>query len=264
MRQLIKRLLLTPNSFDPDAATYIAAAGITNAAHRNAINTYIVGLKNAGLWNNITAAYIAWNSATTAATNLKGNTLNGTIVGSPTIGSSGYASSASSYFKTGIIPSTDLTLNDHSIGVYLKGTGGNNNVIVGSQNAGTTQRITLVAGAITTAGIEYVDCNYTGRLLKTDIEGKATAFLLGTRTAGGASTMYRNGTSIITGTQTGSMPTMELVFDGNNISGNANPTPQGSTSRQYGYFHVGKHFDSTQASNYHTLITTLLTSLSVI
>lgn len=38
-------------TFDPDAQLFITNAGITNSVEQNALNTYVIGLKAAGLWS---------------------------------------------------------------------------------------------------------------------------------------------------------------------------------------------------------------------
>lgn len=258
MRQLIKRLLLTPNSFDVDAQIYFAAAGITNAAHQTAINTYIVGLKNAGLWDKILARYITYNSSTTAATNLKGASFTGTIVNSPTIGANGYTANGTSYFRTGLTPSTHLTALDSHLGVYIIGNGsGNSNKIAGSVNA-ANQRLTLLAGTSADtaeffSGIPFTYTHSNGAVL--------THYVKISKTSGPAITMYYNGVSRATSTTGGTLPTYELLFDGSNEGGTF--TPQ-TTSRRYGLFTVGKYMDSTQEAADYTLTNALLTALGLI
>lgn len=263
MRQIIKRLLLTPNTFDSAALAYFAATGITNPVHQAAINNYIVGLKNAGIFSKITARYLTFNNATTAAINLVSPTsFQGTIVNAPTIDATGYTASTTSYFRTGLTPSTHMSINDQSLGVYLIGTGGGNSIIAGSQNAGTAQRTTLVSGAVTTFGIEYVANNYTGRMFDLTSSGRITSYLFGTRGASGASALYQNNVSKASGTQTGTLPTLEFLFDGNNVNGTL--TAQGSNTRKYGMFHLGLNFTSTDVANDYNLTTTLLQTLGLI
>lgn len=264
MNRVIRTLLTSRAPFDAAATAYFAATGITNPIYRAAINAYIVGLKNAGIFSKITARYLTFNNATTAAINLVSpTTFQGTIVNAPTINATGYTASATSYFRTGLTPSTHMSINDQSLGVYLIGTGGNNNVIAGSQNAGTTQWLTMRAGAVTTAGIEYVANNYTGRMVDTSINGKITSYLFGTRGASGASALYQNNVQKGPGgTQTGSLPNLEFLFDGNNVNGIF--TAQGSNTRKYGMFHLGLNFTATDVANDYNLTTTLLQTLGLI
>ena len=79
--------------FDPDAAAYIATAGVTDATAKTQINAFVKGVKNLGLWNDI----ISWplrstqNAGTgTTAYSLGGLiTKNGTLTNGPTWGANG-------------------------------------------------------------------------------------------------------------------------------------------------------------------------------
>lgn len=248
----------TTGGLDPDAAIYLTAAGITNSAHRAAFNTYIIGLKNAGLWNKIIARYITFNSSTTAVTNLKGATFTGTIVNTPTIGSNGYTATLNSYFRTGITPSTHLTALDLHIGAYVIGNGfGNGNKIAGSVNA-ANQRLTLSVGA----NSDFSEIYSGAPITYTHSNGSVlTHYVNVTKTAASATTLYYNGSSRATATPSGTMPTYELIFDGSNEIGTF--TPQGQT-RRYGMFTVGNYMDATQQAADYTLTNALLTALGLI
>jgi len=39
------------NNFDPDAQAFITASGITSSIEQNTLNTFVIGLKGAGLWS---------------------------------------------------------------------------------------------------------------------------------------------------------------------------------------------------------------------
>jgi hypothetical protein len=79
--------------FDPDAAAYVATAGVTDATGKSQINTFVKGIKNLGLWSNI----ISWplrstqNAGTgTTVYSLGGLiTKNGTLINGPTWGTDG-------------------------------------------------------------------------------------------------------------------------------------------------------------------------------
>lgn len=61
-----------PVGFDPNAAAFIAAAGITNPTQQNAINTLVLSLKSASLWTPMVAGYpIVGGTADSHKINLK-------------------------------------------------------------------------------------------------------------------------------------------------------------------------------------------------
>jgi hypothetical protein len=64
---------ITPTpTFDPDAQLFITNAGITNSVEQNALNTFVIGLKAAGLWTLIYFMHVyLGGTATTQRYNLK-------------------------------------------------------------------------------------------------------------------------------------------------------------------------------------------------
>lgn len=262
MRRLIKRLLLNPpNAFDSDAQAYITAAGITNISHQNAINTYVLGLKSAGLWSKIIARYITYNSATTAAINMKSPTqFLCTIVGSPTIDSTGYLANASSYVRTGIIPSTHLTTNNIHVGHWQLNAIGSGSFSIGC-NQGTSQRLGLVItgsnGVFDSYSTVSGRCIYLG-----DIRN---GYTIGSRISSTSAAIYSNGTSLATtNTVSGSVPDVELVFDGvsGGTSGSTTYTPQGS-ARKYMMATIGAGLTDAEALTDYNLTLTLKNSLGL-
>lgn len=245
---------------DPDAQTYITAAGITNSAQIAAINTYVLGLKSANLWNKIIARYITYNNSTTCSKNLKNpTTFGGTVVGSPTIDSTGYNGSASSYFKNGLIPSTSLSQYDVHYGFYRTG---------GSSTSSNYQGIDDGA-----AGIKRIVIRCTNASAFANFYGQSTTnytaadkrntFMLATcvdSTSTGKK-LYSNG--ILLGSSSivdaGSLSSLELAFDGKNDG--AFQTFGGNVV--YMLFTVGYGYTATDALNDYNLTQTLKTSLGL-
>jgi hypothetical protein len=89
---LYRRQIIKPTA-DLDAVAYIGRAGITDVVAQNAINDFVLGIKNLGLWSSM----VSWplrstqNAGTgTTAYSLGGlGTYNGTLVNSPTRGVDG-------------------------------------------------------------------------------------------------------------------------------------------------------------------------------
>ena len=89
---LYRRQVIKPTA-DLDAVAYIGKVGITNVTAQNAINDFVLGIKNLGLYNNM----VCWplrssqNAGTgTTAYSLGGlGTYNGTFTNGPTWGVDG-------------------------------------------------------------------------------------------------------------------------------------------------------------------------------
>lgn len=89
---LYRRQIIKPTA-DLDAVAYIGRAGITNVVAQNAINDFVLGMKNLSLYNNMACWPLrsAQNAGTgTTAYSLGGlGTFNGTLVSGPTWGVDG-------------------------------------------------------------------------------------------------------------------------------------------------------------------------------
>lgn len=119
----IKKKVTVDPSFDSDAQAFITAAGISDSAIQNAVNSLVLSLKSAGIWNDLIAFYpFVGGNATAHSYNLKNPaTFQGTFVGSPTHSADGVAfNGTSQYMQTGIIPSTNLGLNSGHLMAHIK------------------------------------------------------------------------------------------------------------------------------------------------
>lgn len=100
-------------SYDPDAAAFFTAAGITDATEKSAINAWVLELKAGSLW---TKCYqilpLVFNDATKNTFDLKGTynaTMNGSITHS---GRYVTGDGASGYISTGVNANTVLTIDN--------------------------------------------------------------------------------------------------------------------------------------------------------
>jgi hypothetical protein len=108
---------------DSNAAAFIAAAGITNETQKTAINTLVVDLKAAFIWNKLILFYpFVGGTALSNSKNLK-NTNFGTLTYSTgvTHGALGIKGNGSSYADTGLKSTTlGITQNNAASGVYMQ------------------------------------------------------------------------------------------------------------------------------------------------
>ncbi len=108
------RLLFTgAGSYDADAQTYFTAAGITDAGHKSAWNTFVLDCKANGNWTPLIAAYpvIGGTSGTHAINAKTPGTYNLTFTGITHSSSGITGNGTTNNVDTGIQPSTAFSSN---------------------------------------------------------------------------------------------------------------------------------------------------------
>ena len=216
-RQIIK------STADLDAVAYIGRAGITDVVAQNAINDFVLGIKNLGLWSSM----VSWplrstqNAGTgTTAYSLGGfGTFNGTLAGSPlpTWGVDGIT--FTSGFSQAIdVPNITISQTDLILASCQAATSGNLRTIQ-YQAAGGVQ-FGIWAGF---GGQYYWDCRSTTNTLNRQNGGSvptSRVFTHGIASTSGAS-FFVNGTSILNNAVS-STNANASSFKINNNGGNGN------------------------------------------
>lgn len=116
-------LLSSSDNTDPSAKAYFAAAGITSPTERKAANTFIVGLKNAGLWTGLDRLYLCSPTSQAAALYCAKSLTQMTAVNSPTYATTGFTfNGTSSYLNTGAAMNTlsSFVLNSSHVSAYAR------------------------------------------------------------------------------------------------------------------------------------------------
>ena len=124
---LYRRQVIKPTA-DLDAVAYIGKVGITDVTAQNAINDFVLGIKNLGLWSNM----VCWplrssqNAGTgTTAYSLGGfGTYNGTLVNSPSWGVDGITFTSGSS-QTITVPNITISQTDIILATCQAATSGN-------------------------------------------------------------------------------------------------------------------------------------------
>jgi len=123
-------------TFDADAQAFFdrvtTAGGSLSATEKEAVNTLVVQMKSDGIWSSMKAIYpmVGGGSGTTAARqaacsqNLKSSSFTGTFTATGwTFASTGVTpNGTSAYMDTGFNVKIQLTPNNASFGVYVRGT----------------------------------------------------------------------------------------------------------------------------------------------
>lgn len=127
------------NSYDSSAVLYFAAAGITNSVEKSAANTFIVGMKAAGLWDKCDRIYLRSPTSLAAALMCCKTLLSQTNVNSATHSSSGITfNGTTQYLRTGdtlVSGMSKVALNSAHISVYFDP----NSISIGTTIAGCEQ-----------------------------------------------------------------------------------------------------------------------------
>lgn len=113
-------------TFDTDAQAFFnrvtAAGGALNSTELIAINDLVLNMKSAGIWNSMKAIYPMVGASAAACTqNLKSSSFTGTFTSGWTFASTGVnGNGTSAFMNTSLIESTNLSLNNEHISVYLR------------------------------------------------------------------------------------------------------------------------------------------------
>ncbi len=192
---LYRRQVIKPTA-DLDAVAYIGKVGITDVTAQNAINDFVLGTKNLGLWSNM----VCWplrssqNAGTgTTAYSLGGyGTYNGTLVNSPSWGVDGIIFTSGSS-QTINVPNITISQTDIILATCQAATSGNLrviNAVWGADSAG------IWAGF---SGTYFWDCRSTAGTNNRQSGGTVPTsriFTHGIASASGSS-FFVNGTSIL-------------------------------------------------------------------
>ena len=242
--------LVNPYSYatgctDADALAFLTATGITDVTITSAICALVTTMKADGTWAKMSAIYpMVGGTATTHKYNLK-NPLDTnaafrlSFVGGWTHSSGGaLPNGTNAYADSFLIPTTTLSLNSHSFGIYSR-----TNDITGVKLYGNY----LVPSAV------FLHHNLTGANFNSGILANAisytanpsTGLIMASRTSNTLFSAYRAG--VLLGTNTiavTSIPNISFYFAARNASG----TAQTFTNHQIAFAFLGSGLNSTEAA----------------
>lgn len=176
---LYRRQVIKPTA-DLDAVAYIGKVGITDVTAQNAINDFVLGIKNLGLWSSM----VCWplrssqNAGTgTTAYSLGGlGTYNGTLVNSPSWTTDGIdhtaASSQTTSFPIDVVPYGATGFSLYFAGKPKTGTQGFSMIF--GQEGGIASASNGIIRLGPTANTQIqINVNYTGGLATRSIAANA-------------------------------------------------------------------------------------------
>lgn len=201
-------------SFDPDAQAFITAANITNTTHQNAINQFVLTLKDLDMWNLFNAIYIfVGGTAASHSYNLKNPAqFQITWVNAPMHTANGvqFLNTSNQYGNTGINPSTlgRLATSQHIAFWDRTGAVGNANpnTPIGAISTSSAQRIRFAmygsTGSYNTLAEIMVNNSTTTRLQVNGTASQAVGLnVLTSSSATNKVAWYKNG-ALLAGTTT--------------------------------------------------------------
>lgn len=184
------------SAYDSDAQRYFDSTGITDVTFKDALNTFVLGLKSDGSWNELDFFYCLvngtfdkckWNLKNTAAYKL---TTSGTI----TYSSTGADPTSGAYLNTNYNPSTSLaSINSMHLMLWSK-----ENISEAATDMGVIN-VTNAADIELFLGVMYSQLNsrYASGYLSASC--RTDSFFISNRTSSTALEIRRNNTSLASG-----------------------------------------------------------------
>jgi hypothetical protein len=190
----------TDTSTDPDAQSFITAAGITDNTQQNAINQLVLDLKSYGIWSKCVAIYpLVGGNASSHSFNLKNtSSYQVTWVGSPGHSSTGVQFSGSNYAITNLPANAVLNPNDFHFATYIRNSlqGYNYPQDMGIYDANNAMRLNSLSGSDYAATFNGGKSGNWVYLSQTTNNG----CFVGSQRSTTDATFYRNGVNLTTNT----------------------------------------------------------------
>lgn len=258
--------LAFPSGVDADAQTFIDACHTAGhdltANEQTYLNTLVVDLKAAGVWTKCIAIYpMVGGDAKSVVINLKNpGTFNLTLLGSPTVDDNGIDfNGTTQYAKTGIIPSSHLSLNDVHIGVYIREKVIAQQIDIGSGDTAKSTYLNILSCYNNGTNDRYISSlNQASGAGNVYLISDSRGDWLAVRRASNDVEQYRNGASVDTDTGvSNALGDYELYLGARNTDGSA----ANFSTRQQAFATVGTKLTDTEATNRYNAIQDFQTSL---
>jgi len=255
---------VSQGGLDPDAAAFIAAAGITNPTEILAINQLVVDLKAYSIWNLFNAIYpfVGGTSSSNSYNLIIPDNFQITWYGGVTHNTNGVTfNGINGYGDTGYNESIWETYGDTSRSIYDRSNINDFGCEIGAMGAGGAYQRNYMADNYNSN--YYIDCydvqDSYGRLTGATVNSAAMWLSSRTSLSAGGFSVYKNGTSIATTTNanSGSQPNVNTFLGGLNANGILSQP----SSHNLALASMGKGLDSIQAANYYTAVQTFQTTL---
>jgi hypothetical protein len=253
-------------STDSDAAKFIEATGISGS-NSFAINELVINLKNYNLWNKMKAIYplVGGTASSTSYNLIDTGSYQVGWTGSVTYTANGVQGDGSTAVGNTTLSPNPVLISTGSmhLSAYIRTSGS-----VGAVDLGVTSyppfptvfaRDTLGTNGSGERYASFVRFSNSDTVKITDTT--KIGFYIGTNTSN-VTTIYRNGTSLVSGSQTFLTDSLAVALLAERRELGAASASFGDYSdRAYGFFSIGAGLDATEASNLNTTVTTFVTTL---
>jgi hypothetical protein len=241
----------------------VAAGGSLTSTERSALVTLIDDLNDAGIWTKMKAIYpMVGASAAACAQNLQSSSFTGSFSAGWTFASTGVTPNGTSAFmNTNLQPSTQLAAASTHVAYYSRtSTTTTNGVEIGSWILAYANGIELALNRNIAIPKTYLTINSTSTFVVNAGNQVASGLFIGCRTSSNSATLYKNGTSIGTNTNTAvtSLSTFNIYIGAANDFGTAGAF----SNKQCAFASIGDGLNDTQASNFYTAVQAFQTTLS--
>lgn len=243
-------------SYDPDAAAFFArvaaAGGTLSNTEKTATNQLVLDMKSYGIWTSMKAVYpMVGASAAACAQNLKSSSFTGTFTSGWTFASTGVTpNGTSAYMDTGLTPSTSLSQNSASMGIYSR-----TNVAAQYSDYGVydgvgflqrTRRATDTGGGYANATDKYTT------------NTSSLGFYCLSRISSSNFSFYKNGVGTLFTSISLGIPALKSWLGACNLFGSILEP----SVREIAFHYISDGLTDTQASNFYTAVQTFQTTLS--
>jgi hypothetical protein len=245
---------------DPDYLAFYnrvtTAGGSLTTTEQTATEQLVKDLKGYGIWTKMKVIYpMVGASAAACAQNLKSSSFTGTFTIGWTYASTGVTPNGTgAYINTGLVPSTQLTLNNTHISHYSRTQRLVQSIDMGAFSSGTSEfSMFRYHNNVENMVIQYVFPANANKYNTTN----TTGLLIASRTSSSYATLFDRGIkeSTLTTLSTGSLPSVSLYI------GNLNPSYSPSAN-ECAFASIGDGLTDTEASNLYTAVQAFQTTLS--
>lgn len=246
------------NTEASDYFTRLATAGYTGSTtEKQAYDTFVTSAKTNGYYSLLKLLYLyLGNAATPALVNAISASYTGVNHGATFNASGLILDGTTSYVDAGIVPSTNMTLNNTSMGAWL----------IGNITSGGWDMISAGGGTGYTLGLRsrYTDNNCysqhhnTANTLSAASPG-GDGFWVTSRINSTSAILSRNGTTVASSTvaSTGNLPTSPIFIGANGV----NATVVDYCNRAHKMTFAGAGLTSAQVTSFYNDINTFLTAI---
>lgn len=254
----------TGSAYDPDAQAFFTTYGITDATEKEAVNDLVVDLK-AQTWygTNVFSFYpFVGPNSTARRANLINSDYNATQTGTVTFSSSGaQGDGVAGYLDTNITPdATPLSQNSASCFCYLNVAGAADGAVMGCPTAGAATDVFQFFNNLSGSSYYFAAFGTDTGKIQGAHSGNTTGCFIGTRYAAGNIALFRNGTSVLSGTgaSEGTPAAVNIFLFARSDSG----TPVNFSNCRMAFMGFGTGFTPVQADTLNTILMSFVTTLS--